>query len=194
MSSFSGDFLMNQVPWFSEKNVIAGLLAGFFGGLALGWLFSSSVFVSSTVKVVSNAFDSGRDERDDETSFEPGCSDAEGEYKMVLVVRNDLKMGKGKVAAQCSHATLGCFQKACEQVPDAVDTWFSCGQAKVVCKCESADDLENLRLQAKRKGLTTCLIRDAGRTQIEPGSKTVLGIGPAPSKLINEITRHLKLY
>ncbi|CAF1543725.1 unnamed protein product, partial [Rotaria sordida] len=40
----------------------------------------------------------------------------------------------------------------------------------------------------------TCLIRDAGRTQIEPGSKTVLGIGPAPSKLINEITRHLKLY
>ncbi|CAF2590552.1 unnamed protein product [Rotaria sp. Silwood2] len=182
MSSFSGDFLMNEVPWFNEKNVIAGLLAGFFGGLALGWLFSSSVFVSNNVKVISNAFDSGRDERDDETSFEPGCSDSEGEYKV------------SKVAAQCSHATLGCFQKACEQAPDAVDTWFSGGQAKVVCKCESTDDLENLRLQAKRKGLTTCLIRDAGRTQIEPGSKTVLGIGPAPSKLINEITRHLKLY
>ena len=43
--------------------------------------------------------------------------------------------------SQCSHATLGCFQKACEQTPDAVDTWFSGGQAKVVCKCESADDL-----------------------------------------------------
>ncbi|CAF1435774.1 unnamed protein product [Adineta steineri] len=70
-------------------------------------------------------------------------------------------MGKGKVAAQCSHATLGCFQKACEQTPDAVDTWFSGGQAKVVCKCESADDLEELQRQAKRKGLTTCLIRDA---------------------------------
>ncbi|CAF3929480.1 unnamed protein product [Rotaria sp. Silwood2] len=68
MSSFSGDFLMNEVPWFNEKNVIAGLLAGFFGGLALGWLFSSSVFVSNNVKVISNAFDSGRDERDDETS------------------------------------------------------------------------------------------------------------------------------
>lgn len=75
---------------------------------------------------------------------------------------------------------------------------------------------EELRRQAKRKGLTTCLIRDAGRTQIEAGSKTVLGIGPgrcrtgffsrssrrisflffrlASSKLINEVTRHLKLY
>ncbi|CAF4084414.1 unnamed protein product [Rotaria magnacalcarata] len=188
------NFFMDQVAWLSEKNFVAGLLAGFFGGLALGWLFSSSLFVSNKVKTVSNAFDSTKDERDDERSFEPGCSDTEGEYKMVLVVRNDLKMGKGKVAAQCSHATLGCFQKACEQNPDSVDTWFTCGQAKVVCKCESADDLEQLRLQAKRKGLTTCLIRDAGRTQIEPGSKTVLGIGPAPSKLINEITRHLKLY
>ncbi|CAF1220299.1 unnamed protein product [Adineta ricciae] len=194
MSSFSGDFLMNQGVWFSEKNVIAGLLAGFFGGLAFGWLFSSSLFVNNNVKVVSGAFDSKRDERDDEQSFEPGCSDADGEYKMVLVVRNDLKMGKGKVAAQCSHATLGCFQKACEQAPNAVDTWFSGGQAKVVCKCESANDLEELQRQAKRKGLTTCLIRDAGRTQIEPGSKTVLGIGPAPSKSINEITQHLKLY
>jgi len=184
---------MSHVPWFEEKTAVAGLLAGFFGGLALGWLFSSSVFVNNSVKVVSNAFDINKDEREDE-NFEPGCTDADGEYKMVLVVRNDLKMGKGKVAAQCSHATLGCFQKACEYKPDAVDTWFSGGQAKVVCKCESADELEQLRLQAKRKGLTTCLIRDAGRTQIESGSKTVLGIGPAPSISINEITRHLKLY
>lgn len=182
------------MPWFAEKNVIAGLLVGFFGGLACGWLFSASLFVNNDVKVVSKTFDPKKDEREDERSFEPGCSDTDGEYKMVLVVRNDLKMGKGKVAAQCSHATLGCFQKACEQAPEAVDTWFTCGQAKVVCKCESADDLEELRLQAKRKGLTTCLIRDAGRTQIEPGSKTVLGIGPAPSKAINEVTKHLKLY
>uniref|UniRef100_A0A0A9DCY0 peptidyl-tRNA hydrolase n=1 Tax=Arundo donax TaxID=35708 RepID=A0A0A9DCY0_ARUDO len=33
------------------------------------------------------------------------------DFKMVLVVRNDLKMGKGKIAAQCSHATLGLFKK-----------------------------------------------------------------------------------
>ncbi len=42
---------------------------------------------------------------------------------------------------QCSHATLACFQKACEKIPDVVDTWFFGGQAKVVCKCESDDDL-----------------------------------------------------
>jgi hypothetical protein len=72
---------MNQAPWLGEKTVVAGLLAGFFGGknqrysvndkvfisgLALGWLFSSSVFVNNNVKVVSNKFDSGKDEREDE--------------------------------------------------------------------------------------------------------------------------------
>ncbi|CAF0936153.1 unnamed protein product [Didymodactylos carnosus] len=180
--------------WFEDKNAVVGLVAGFLGGLTLGWLFSSSIFVKSSVRVISNASDTGKDEREDEKSFEPGCSDADDEYKLVLVVRNDLKMGKGKVAAQCSHATLGCFQKACDQTPDAVDEWYIMGQPKIVVKCESADELEELRLQAKRKGLVTCLIRDAGRTQIEPGSKTVLGIGPAPSRTINDITKHLKLY
>jgi len=179
---------------FGDKSAVAGLVAGFFGGLALGWLFSSSVLVNNSVRVVGNAFDIGKDEREDEKNFEPGCSDTDGEYKLVLVVRSDLKMGKGKVAAQCSHATLGCFQKAIDQCPDAVDTWYNHGQPKIVVKCDSADELEELRVQAKRKGLATCLIRDAGRTQIEPGSKTVLGIGPAPSHVINDITRHLKLY
>jgi peptidyl-tRNA hydrolase len=46
-----------------------------------------------------------------------------------------------ELSQKCSHATLGCFQKACEKIPSAVDTWFSGGQAKVICKCESDDDL-----------------------------------------------------
>jgi len=185
---------MSQTSWFAEKTSTASLVAGFFGGLALGWLFSSSVLVNNSVKVVANAFDFEKDQEEKENNFDPGSSDAEGEYKLVLVVRNDLQMGQGKVAAQCSHATLACFQKACEKIPDAVDTWFFGGQAKVVCKCESDDDLEQLRRQAKFKGLTTCLVRDANRTHFDAGRRTVLGIGPAPSRLINEITRHLKLY
>ncbi|CAF0930297.1 unnamed protein product [Adineta steineri] len=185
---------MTQSSLYGEKVATAGLVAGFFGGLALGWLFSSSVFVSNSVKVVANSFDFEKDQCEDDKSFDPGSSEAEGEYKLVLVVRNDLKMAQGKVAAQCSHATLACFQKACEKIPRIVDSWFSGGQAKVVCKCESDDDIEYLRRQAKFKGLTTCLIREAGRTKIGLGHRTVLGIGPAPSYLINEITRHLKLY
>ena len=35
-----------------------------------------------------------------------------GEMKMVLVIRSDLKMGKGKIGAQCGHAVLGAYRQA----------------------------------------------------------------------------------
>lgn len=59
---------------------------------------------------------------------------------MVLVVRNDLKMGKGKAAAQCSHATLGCYKQALKQ-PRVLREWEDMGQAKVVLKCEEEKEL-----------------------------------------------------
>ena len=46
------------------------------------------------------------DDLDLPTSEVPTLTQSRKPVKMVLVVRNDLKMGKGKVAAQCSHATL----------------------------------------------------------------------------------------
>ena len=111
---------------------------------------------------------------------------------------------------QCSHATLGCFQKACERIPKSVDTWFYGGQGKVVCKCDSDDDMyaedrgyshtsnyedclfsrEQLRVQAKFNGLTTCLIRDAGRAQLGAGSRTVLGIGPGEFRNVPLVIWH----
>lgn len=63
------------------------------------------------------------------------------ELKLVLVVRNDLGMTKGKVAAQCSHATLGCYQEAMEQCPDVVKAWESVGQMKIVLKAPDYDTL-----------------------------------------------------
>ncbi len=76
---------MSQTSWFAEKSSTAGLVAGFFGGkqnekkiiwirlwyvlgLALGWLFSSSVFVNNSVKVVANAFDFEKDQDEKENS------------------------------------------------------------------------------------------------------------------------------
>ncbi|XP_063962677.1 peptidyl-tRNA hydrolase 2, mitochondrial-like [Lytechinus pictus] len=117
-----------------------------------------------------------------------------GEYKLVLVVRNDLKMGKGKVAAQCSHATLGCFKKGSRIRSEWLKNWEMDGQPKVVLKVQDEQSLLVLSGQATRKGLPTSIIQDAGRTQIAPGSKTVLGIGPGPAYLIDEVTGDLKLY
>jgi len=53
--------------------------------------------------------------------------------------------------------------------------------------------MELLQATAISMGLVAEVIADAGRTQIEAGSHTVLGIGPGPISVINGITGHLKL-
>jgi PTH2 family peptidyl-tRNA hydrolase len=114
--------------------------------------------------------------------------------KMVLVVRNDLKMGKGKAAAQCCHATLAAYKQAKRKNSSWLRIWECNGQPKVTLKCESEDDLHTLLAQARSVGLVSAVIADAGRTQIAPGSKTVLAVGPGPGDTIDQITGHLKLY
>ncbi len=117
-----------------------------------------------------------------------------GEYKLVLVVRTDLKMGKGKVAAQCSHAAVSCYKQLARRNPAMLKEWEHYGQPKVVVKAPDEEALAELALKARSLGLTTAVIQDAGRTQIAPGSRTVLGVGPAPASLVDEVTGTLKLY
>ncbi|SPO34910.1 related to PTH2 - aminoacyl-tRNA hydrolase [Pseudozyma flocculosa] len=115
------------------------------------------------------------------------------ECKMVLLVRMDLKMEKGKIAAQCGHATLAAYKAALKQTPQLVKQWERLGQAKVALKCPDEATMKGLEAKARSLGLAARSIIDAGRTQIAPNSRTVLGIGPAPVSLVNEITGHLKL-
>lgn len=117
-----------------------------------------------------------------------------GEYKLVLVVRNDLKMGKGKAAAQCAHAAVLAYKQSIKCNLQALTYWESHGQPKVVLKVDDEESLISIEREAKRVGLTTSMIRDAGRTQIACGSKTVLGVGPGPKDLVDQVTGHLKLY
>lgn len=112
---------------------------------------------------------------------------------MVFLVRNDLKMGKGKIAAQCGHAAVGAYQSAMKKIPHVVRSWENSGCAKIALKCDDKAQLMELRALAKQNQLNTCMIRDAGRTQIEPNSITVVAIGPARVRDIDVVTKHLKL-
>lgn len=89
-----------------------------------------------------------------------------GEYKMVLVVRNDLKMGKGKIGAQCGHAAVGAYQKAMDSNAAIVQRWENSGCAKICLKVETERDLMNIRRGASVRGLNYYLVHDAGRTQV----------------------------
>ncbi|KAG4417914.1 hypothetical protein IFR04_008968 [Cadophora malorum] len=121
--------------------------------------------------------------------------DANEECKMVLVVRTDLGMTKGKIAAQCGHATLACYKHFLKHDPKSkiLRRWERGGQMKIALQAKSEEDLDTLQATAISLGLVAEVIADAGRTQIASGSHTVLGIGPGPASVINQVTGTLKL-
>lgn len=112
---------------------------------------------------------------------------------MLLVVRNDLKMGKGKIAAQCGHGAVGAYEQAMDATPNLVRAWNQTGCGKIAVKVESEAELMEISRKAKQFNLNTCLIRDAGHTQVEPNTKTVLAIGPDEAQKIDKVTSHLRL-
>lgn len=110
--------------------------------------------------------------------------------KQVIVARRDLDMGVGKLAAQVAHASISAYEAADESTRRS---WRSDGQEKVVVRADDERTLHERAEQARRAGLPHALIRDAGRTQLEPGTVTALGIGPAPEDDIDRITGDLSL-
>lgn len=115
------------------------------------------------------------------------------EYKLVVLVRNDLKMGKGKIAAQVGHASVEAALYAEKKNKRAFDAWMSSGQAKIVLRVDSLDELLEFGRIAKGNGIHVTSIVDAGRTQIEPGSMTCIALGPAPIGELDKITGELKM-
>lgn len=110
--------------------------------------------------------------------------------KQVIVVNNELKLPKGKLAAQVAHAAVGAYLEA--SLSEQQD-WLLEGMPKVVLRVDTAADLVHLQTLAEELGLPACLIEDAGRTVIPEGTITCLGLGPAPDELIDRLTGELKL-
>ncbi|MBI5158672.1 peptidyl-tRNA hydrolase [Candidatus Micrarchaeota archaeon] len=114
------------------------------------------------------------------------------EVKQVIVVRKDLKIGKGKLAAHAAHASLEAYKKAKAKDEAAVEEWEAGGCKKIVVSVENEKELVEL-FERVKKEIPSALIKDAGHTQIEPGTITALGIGPWKEGKINEYTGKLKL-
>ncbi|KUJ13181.1 PTH2-domain-containing protein [Mollisia scopiformis] len=128
-------------------------------------------------------------------SQETAVVDSGEPCKMVLIVRTDLGMTKGKIGAQCGHATLACYKHFLKNDPKStiLRRWEREGQMKVALQVKTEDELDMLQAQAISLGLVAEVIADAGRTQIAAGSHTVLGIGPGPVSLIDQVTGQLRL-
>ena len=112
------------------------------------------------------------------------------EYKQCIILRDDLKLSKGKAAAQAAHASLLSYERA--PVHDRMQ-WKAQGQKKVVLKVQSLEELYAIKDEAEKLGLPYALVEDAGLTEIPPGTVTALGIGPARAEEIDKVTGHLEL-
>jgi peptidyl-tRNA hydrolase len=110
--------------------------------------------------------------------------------KQVIVVNGALDLPRGKLAAQVAHAALGAFLGAPRQ--NQVD-WLQQGMPKVVVQCASEVELHALLAHAEAAGLPNLLVRDAGRTVVQAGTPTCLGIGPDLAQRIDPITGELPL-
>jgi len=111
-------------------------------------------------------------------------------HKQVILVRQDLKLPKGKLAAQCSHASVDTVIKSDRKM---VELWKKEGGKKVVLKVADEKELFKYMSMLENEGIKVALIRDAGHTVVEPGTVTCLGVGPDNEEKIDKITGKLKM-
>lgn len=119
-------------------------------------------------------------------------------YKQAIVLRKDIEMSRGKAAAQAAHASVEAVmlivRSAKKEWREWLEGWLEEGQEKVVLRAGSEAEALELYQKAVSVGLPASVIRDAGRTQLPPGTLTAVAIGPAPEELVDKITGGLKLY
>jgi peptidyl-tRNA hydrolase, PTH2 family len=116
-----------------------------------------------------------------------------GEYKMVLVLRGELRLTAGKSAVQAAHAAVMLVRRAEERDVARLEAWLDQGQKKIALVVPSLSDLERVDREARARGIPTVWVEDAGLTEVPPGTRTCLGLGPALAETVDAVTGSLDL-
>ncbi len=111
-------------------------------------------------------------------------------YKQVILVREDLKLPKGKLSSQVAHASVDATLKSDKKI---VELWKKEGGKKVILKVKDEKELLKYKQIADDLGLKTALVTDAGRTVLVSGTITCLGIGPDLEEKIDKVSGKLKM-
>jgi peptidyl-tRNA hydrolase, PTH2 family len=118
---------------------------------------------------------------------------SDASYKMVLVVRGELRLTPGKAAVQVAHAAVMLVLQAQKRRGDSLDRWLEEGQKKIAVVAPTLAEMVERQSRASRQGIPTVWVDDAGLTEVAPGTRTCLGLGPAPSTVLDKVTGDLAL-
>lgn len=115
--------------------------------------------------------------------------------KVAIIVRTDLKMGKGKIAGQVAHACIGLIRyKTGSQTDEKINDWIDgCNQTKIILKVKDEKELGDILERASKIDIPFWCVRDAGKTQIEEDTLTCAAIGPMSDNDAEKVTGDLKL-
>ncbi|KAF7149840.1 hypothetical protein RHSIM_Rhsim02G0176900 [Rhododendron simsii] len=191
---------------FKPENFIPGLVIGFILGMFLDLSKPTKRSSSSTTSTNTSNRLLGKHQQQRMAAL-----DSYEELKMVLVVRQDLKMGPGKIASQCArkwyltpidaevlpsiahYAATGLYAELVHSQRSLLRQWELCGQPKIVVTCKNQQEMNKLKEAAESIGLPTFVVADAGRTQVSAGSKTVLAVGPGSKASVDSVTGKQRL-
>jgi PTH2 family peptidyl-tRNA hydrolase len=112
---------------------------------------------------------------------------------MVLILRGELRLTAGKTATQAAHAAVMLVRLAEKKDPETLEAWLREGQKKIALVVPTLAELERLEREARAHKILAVWVEDAGMTEVPPGTRTCLGLGPAPSEKIDPVTGQLPL-
>ncbi len=117
-----------------------------------------------------------------------------GSIKQVILIRKDLNMGAGKIAAQASHASILGYLEVNRLYPAIAEKWLSEGQTKIVLRIADEKEADGVKKKLRDAKIPFKTVKDAGQTQVAPGTETAIGIGPYYEKDIDGITGKMRLF
>lgn len=135
------------------------------------------------------------------------------EIKQVIIVRKDLHMRSGKIAAQCCHASMKVILDMMHRdymvmEPDPsvehwtlklikgsdLYDWLSGHFTKVVLYVDSLEEMESIEATANKLWIPTAKIIDAGKTEFHNiPTPTCVALGPYDGDVLDKLTGHLRL-
>lgn len=118
---------------------------------------------------------------------------ARGERKMALLLRAELRLSAGKAAVQAAHAAVMLVEQARRRDAHGVAEWFAQGQRKIALSVGTLEEMIDLERRARARGIEAVWVEDAGFTEVAPGTRTCLGLGPALTSDLDPITGSLPL-